>query len=360
MAKSAFHLVHGDDDFKVAESARELVNKICPPELQTTGLVLIDGAVDRVDEIEATTTKVIQGLFTLSLFGDQTTVWLKNASFLNPYKAPGNTAGAKDQVSGLLEKLKGGAPGNQLVISAPRLDKRSAFWKYFDKECSVVIHERPKQEYKIDQSATKTAGDWFKEAKVKAAPDVVKRFIQRAGNDSRQIRMEIDKLALFAGEGGTVTADMIQDLVSPARGAILWDFTDAFGNAQLERAVKLLHQLLGQRENPVTLLIQLTNRARELLVYRECMDRGWLSGERFSNSPEAEALLGTLQPDPRTIHPFRIKNLAAQARNYKVSRLVRIRDLFLDTHEKMIFGKISHPVMLEMAVIRAIGSGRSR
>lgn len=350
------HLVHGDDEFKVAESARGIVNKLCPPDQQMTGLLVVDGAVDRADEVEQAVKQVIQGLFTVSLFGDSTTVWLKNASFLNPYKDPGRSPSAKEQVTGLLAKLKGGTPGNKLVISAPRLDKRSALLKWLNSEAKVVFHERPTQDYKIDKAAEGTAGDWFRDAGLKASPSMVKAFIQRAGNDTRQIRHEIDKLALYIGEGGSVTQETIEDIVSPARGAILWDFTDAFGNANLAKAVRLLHELLGQRENPVTLLIQLTNRARQLLVIRECIDRRFLNGERFSSSPEADALLNGLQPDPRTLHPFRLKNLAKQARAYRLDRLRKICDLFLETHERMILGKVPHALLLEMAVIRAIGA----
>jgi len=358
VAKGKLILVHGGDEFKVDASAREKVHQLCPPDQQATGLFIIDGAVDRVDEVVEVCGKIVQALFTVSLFGEATTVWLKNASFLNPYKDPGRSAGAKEQVAGIVEKLSGGTPGNHLVISSPRLDKRSAVLKFFDKQAEVTLHERPKKEYQIEKSASAQAATWFKEAGLVASPTVVKRFLQRSGNDTRQIRMEIDKLAVYAGDGAEVTAEMVELLVSPSREAIFWDFTDAFGTGRLEPAVRLLHQLLVQRESPVSLLIQLTNRVRDLIVIRECIDRSWLEGDRFVGGAGADAALEGVHPDPRSMNPYRLKNLAKQARTYSLRRLVRIRELFLSTHEKMIYGKVPHPLLLEMALVRAIGHGK--
>ena len=359
-ADKALYLIHGDDDFLVQESARALVHALCPPAMESTGLVTIDGAVDRADEIETVVRETIQGLFTVSLFGDRTVVWLKDASFLNPRKDPGRGAEAKAQVQGLLDKLKAGAPGNVLVVSGAPLDKRSALYKFLAKEGHVAAHMRPEKTWKVDESAEQVAADRFAAAGLEIARPLLQRFIQRTGPETRQIHHEIEKLSLFAGEGGTVTQDMVDDLVTPAREAILWDFTDAMGMADLERSLAQLRRLLAQRENPVALVIQVVNRFRELLLLRECMDRGWLRNGQWDQGPEATEHLDRLQPDPRKIHPFRTKNLARQAGNYTRSTLARARDYLVRTHEQMVSSRMPQELLLELAVIRIAGRHRKQ
>ena len=355
-------VVHGDDDFLVGERAREIIDAICPPEQRDTGLFVVDGAVDKAEEVERAVREVEQGLFTVSLFGDATTVWLKDASFLNPYKDPGRSAAAKAQVESLVAKLKAGAPGNRLVISSRLLDKRSATFKFFDKQADVAVEvfSQPKKTWEVDKAATQQATEWFAEAGIKAPGPILERFIQRTGADSRQIRNEIEKLATYAGDGEMVTEAMIDDLVSPSRDAILWDFSDAVGQGQLGRARALLHRLVFQRESPVALVIQLTNRMRELLVLRECMDLGLLRGSQWrpGGPPEAVSWLDRLQPDPRKQHPFRTKNLAAQAANYSVPALRAGRDLLVQTHERMVSTPLPQELLLDLAITRIIAAAR--
>lgn len=350
------YLVHGDDDFLVQEASRELVNNLCPAEMQTTGLVLLDGAVDKAEVVEETIKQVIQALFTVSLFGDRTVVWLKDTVFLNPYKDPGRKADVKAAVQGLLEKMKAGNPGNILVVSGQTIDKRTALWKFFDKEGHISVHKRPEKTWDVDKNAKQQASQWFAEAKLKISSQVLDKFIQRAGAETRQLKTEIEKLSLFAGEGGDVTRPMIDDLVTSAREAILWDFTDAIGMADLPGALRHVRMLLGQRENPVMLIIQMTSRVRELLLFRECMDRGWLRGTHWDSGAEASRHLDRLNPDPRKIHHFRIKNLVAQAGNYRLNSLRKARDFLVLTHEKMVSNSLPQELLLELAIIRTISA----
>lgn len=124
--------------------------------------------------------------------------------------------------------------------------------------------------------------------------------------------MELEKLALRRatvpagkGNGGTVTADDVRDLVAEAVPGTIWGFVDAIGLRQRARALELLERLLGTTPEPVLLAV-LHRRMRELI---EVADR-LATGE----SP------GSLVRSMR-LQPFRAETLARQARAWTVGEL---------------------------------------
>ena len=158
----------------------------------------------------------------------------------------------------------------------------------------------------------------------------------------------------------------VQDIVSPSREAITWDLADAVGSRDLPGTLKVLRQLLFQGENEVGLIISLENRVRDLLMYREALDRKWLSvsGQEpwlkveWRQSPDVDAFASSLAKDPRSTNIYRAGKLVAQARQYTRQELMRCQALTLSAHETIVSSTSAKELMLEFLLIKILGAAR--
>ncbi len=154
-----------------------------------------------------------------------------------------------------------------------------------------------------------------REREMRLAPGAARELALRVGgfvldNDAdrrTQTRMtgqELDKLALYR-PAEPVTADDVKALVSEAIPGSVWALTDAVGLRDGGRAAALLERLAGTTPEPVLLAV-LHRRIRELIEVADHLAAGI----------REEAL-------PRTLglHPFRVQQLATQARRWSPAEL---------------------------------------
>jgi DNA polymerase-3 subunit delta len=361
--KKSVHLVWGDDDYLVLAQARRIIEALCPPDQQALGLEQVDGAVPTVDEAVAAIEKCIGGLRTIGFFGSGKVIWLRNAALLSTEEKPGNSETVKEAVARLTEEIKAGLmEGQYLVITAAKLDRRTSFYKTCKEKAAVHEFVMPEKSREAEEHVRGTVGELFAAAGLTARADALDAFVARTGADSRQIRQEIEKLRAYVGDRKQVTADDVRLMVAATRDAAGWDLADAFGKRDLRGALVILRRLLFQRESPMGLIAGLESRVRDMIVFRECLDRRWLrisTGYRrnaeWSSSPEMESTFGALPADPRKGHPYRQLVLAEQAMKFTLAELVRIQREVVDTHERLKSAPIDDAVQMELLLVKCLG-----
>jgi DNA polymerase-3 subunit delta len=363
-AESAVHLVFGEDEYLVSTNAKELVDRLCPKVDQAFGLEIIEARVDLVADAIAAIGRCLDGLRTLGFLGGRKVVWLRDATFLGS-GVIGESADVKNRLDDLVKLIKAGLPqGQVLVVSALKVDGRSAFFKACQSAGNVVKFELPDKSYQLEQQARGTAGDAFRKIGLNIGPDALEEFLDKTGTDTRQIVQEVEKLSVYLGDRKNVQVADVRAIVSASREAISWDLADAVGNRDLAGTLKVLRQLLFQGENEVGLIISLENRFRDLLMYREAMDRKWLNvtGEEpwlkveWRQSPEVDAFASSLAKDPRTVNIYRAGKLVAQAKRYSRQELIRCQALTLSAHETIVSSTSAKELMLEFLLIKLLGS----
>jgi len=361
-------LISGTDEFEVSRNARHLVDTLCPPSEQTLGLEVIEAAVDTIDEAVTAVRKCLDALCTVGFFGIAKVVWLRDASFFNEGK-PGKYEDVKTAVAGLTDEIKRGfMPGVRLVISAATVDKRTSFYKTVEKTAKVTFYNLPDKNYKWDEHAAGVVQGMLTQVGLRARPDVVRIMVERAGNQSRQLSMEVEKLSLYMKDRVEVTAADVLDIVSPARERGYGEFTDAFSRRDLAGSLKIARQLIHQKEQPVGLIIGLENRVRDLLTYRTVLQRKWarMTGSddwpklEWSTAPDAEAFFSSLANDPRKANPFWAGILAKQASKFTLAELQHIQLLLVEEHGKMTSGVAPAEILLEWALLRTLGVSRDQ
>ena len=123
-------------------------------------------------------------------------------------------------------------------------------------------------------------------------------------NQTRMAALELDKLALYRGTE-PVSAEDVRALVAEAVPGSVWALTDAVGQRDAAKASALLDRLAPSTPEPVLLAV-LHRRIRELIEI----------GDLLATGTREETL-------PRTLglHPFRVQQLATQARRWTVAEL---------------------------------------
>jgi DNA polymerase-3 subunit delta len=96
------------------------------------------------------------------------------------------------------------------------------------------------------------------------------------------------KLALFAGPGGTVTPEMVRDVVGGWKTKTAWELTDAAADGDAAEALRQLDHLLQSGEHPVALLAQFSWSLRRYAAATRIYEQAEREGRR---TPLSEALL---------------------------------------------------------------------
>ncbi|MEM9079834.1 MAG: DNA polymerase III subunit delta, partial [Verrucomicrobiota bacterium] len=246
-------------------------------------------------------TRVIEGLQTLGFFGGEKVVWLKGASFFGDDRT-GNAERATAGVENLLECLKGGVPGEvEVLISARGVDKRRAFYKWMAKNAEVLVFDKidVSKEGWEDEVAVMVVRR-AKELGMSFREEALDLFVQLAGEDTRQVGSELEKLALYLGEGAEVDLESVRLLVPATRKGVIWEISRAIESGRAARAVELIDALLEKGESAIGLM-----RAAIIPTVRNLFYAGLALEQRVptGNYRAFQGGLEGLPPEVRAIFP---------------------------------------------------------
>lgn len=362
--REQIYLIFGTDEYLVSDKARKLVDKLCPPEEQTLGLEIAEATVSNASEALDAVRKCLGSLQTLGFFGGHKVVWLRDANFLSASGKVSISNALKDELVILKDLIAKGLPENVfLVISAGKLDKRSALYRSCKKNAAMKEFNIPEKSYQMEPQARKWASGCFKQEGLKIGQSALHAFVERTGTDSRMIKSEVTKLKLYLGDRREVSNDDIREIVSSTAESVGWDLIDAVGGRNMKDAIQILRQLSFQGESAIGLLIALENRMEDLSVFRDALDRKLLSLQRsgrrvnvnWSKGPKADEILSSLPKDPRKQHWFRNSILARQADGFSSAELRRRLKWLVETHTKIVSSSVPPDILLELLVVRLIG-----
>jgi len=189
--------VIGTDDGRVAEEALKLFEVMKPEGSEDFGNDIIEGQADNVDHATNLIAETLQAVQTLPFFGGKI-VWLKGANFLGDDRTGGSER-TKESVEKLMNVLKAGLdPNISFLLSATAIDKRRAFYKYLKKDVELKVYD--KIDVSKDGWEEQVASLVVKKAKpmrLTFDDEALDLFVQQAGEDTRQITNELEKLGLL-------------------------------------------------------------------------------------------------------------------------------------------------------------------
>jgi DNA polymerase-3 subunit delta len=137
-------------------------------------------------------------------------------------------------------------------------------------------------------------------------PDAVRLLARLASGNLRLLANEIAKVATYVGPGGSIDAQAVTLLVPDSREARVFDLTDALARGERGPALRLLHELLDDGQQPLMILAMVARQVRTLIQVKDLAARG-------VRPPEIAATVG--------IAPFLVEKTAAQAKRFTTAQL---------------------------------------
>jgi DNA polymerase III subunit delta len=137
-------------------------------------------------------------------------------------------------------------------------------------------------------------------------PAAARMLVDRMGANPQRLRNELERLALWAGEGGTVGADDLGAMIADTSEAVVWALSDALLERDAAAALRIAERLISQDENVTGLIYGLASRLRKACAAAAMLEEGMAP-------KQVESSLG--------MHPYAAKQLVGRLQNVDASEL---------------------------------------
>lgn len=247
-----------------------------------------------------------------SLFSQEKLVIIKNIFEAN--------SSEQDYLLKLLEEVAGRKELEIILTFSGKPRKNSKLFKFLQKKAQV-------EEFKFLSFAE--IGNWI-DRKVQEKSggslrinfEVKKNLEISFGKDLWRLNGELEKLVAFKQEGEITKVDW-EALCQESTEVKIFDFVDALGVRNKEKAVEMLSSLMNNKEDAFYIFSMIVYQVRNLAKVDYCRRKGC----QDQNSIAGETGL----------HPFVVKKTLNQLRNFKLAEIKRIYnfcselDLFVKT-----------------------------
>ncbi len=94
-------------------------------------------------------------------------------------------------------------------------------------------------------------------------PGAARVLVDRMGANPLRLRSELERLALWAGQGGEVSAADLDAMIADTSEAVVWSLSDALLEGDAATALRIGERLIVQGENVTGLIYGLASRLRQ-------------------------------------------------------------------------------------------------
>lgn len=173
--------------------------------------------------------------------------------------------------------------------------------------------------------------------KVKMDNTVAKYFVECSGTSMQDLINEVRKLIEFVGTNGIITNKEIDLLCNKQINSVIFDLTDNLGKKDIERAMKVLKELIYEKEPIQKILITLYNHFKKLYIVKIC--------EEYKKD-----LATSMKLKPNQM--FLITKYKAQAKYFSKEEIRKIMEELIDLDANYKQGLIDINIGLESILCR--------
>ncbi len=359
----------GEDDFLAEATARKVVEAAVPAELRASAVETIAGDAPNEESQLASLAACRASIQTPPFLDPVKLTWWRGVTFLPGGGRNGKTTEAVgNALKKFAEELAAHPlPENQtLVITATKLLKTSIFAKTFKAFAQVVEFGGGDKSRDRQESALARLPDLAAEEKLSFAPGADAAFIAKVGTDTRVIVSELAKMRTYLGkERDSVTKDDIAAVASVGgEEPELWEITDAISQRNPAKLVATLSNFEGKNGFGMLLATVAEKFFRELIVYRDALDNGWLTpyGSWARDlPPQAADDLNAAGIGPAVSkNSWFTKRGAANARQFTMRELRLARYQMLQVRERLVSSSSSDDSIVASELLRIIARPPAR
>ena len=381
-AAKKFTFICGADDFLVGRLGKERFEVLAASVTDEFSREIISGFAANVGEVESSVNRFRDAVQTVSMFGGQRAVWLKDVNFLAD-TVTGRAESTLTLVQDLQQILEALNPAETLVlITAAPIDRRRSFPKWCEKNGDFTLVGGD-----ADSAGEALAGVALAEAKSLGAsfgPGAVELMLAKVGANTRLIVEETRKLATYAlpsnlagsaqtGGGSvaesdptTITEAHVAELTPNVAEGDFFEAAEAFFSGDLRWTLAALHRhfFTGGDARPVISALQ--NRNRILLQVRALVDAGdaRLGPRGLDGLPRAASTYGThfigatekSSYNIFTQNPWYVGKLAGGAKLPTLRRLIDNQQEFIAAFEEIVRRPNEQEEVLRELAVRCIAA----
>jgi DNA polymerase-3 subunit delta len=137
-------------------------------------------------------------------------------------------------------------------------------------------------------------------------PAAARVLVDRMGPNPRRLRHELARLALWAGEGGRVSAENLDAMIADTSEAAAWALSDALLEGDAAAALRIGERLIDQGENITGLIYSLASRLRSACA----------AAAQLAEGVPPKQVESSLK-----MHPYAAKQLVARVRDADLAKL---------------------------------------
>lgn len=288
------YLLVGEESYFVDETIKQLKAALSKDE---------EAEVMTFDLNEQKVDYVIDEADTIPFFTERKLIIAKNASFLKA------TEKGKEKIDHDLKRLENWLQNPTdtaiTVFIAPyeKLDERKKVTKLLKEKSVVLLAETP-QNQDLNVWMQSEASKYGKVI----TDTAMNKLFEMVGPNMLQLQMEIEKMALYLGEEHEITINLVEDLVAKTLEHDAFKMLNAYLNHNQEEALKIYHDLLRQKEEPIKLVGLLASNIRTMTHIFYLQKKG------YHQQQIAKQL---------KLHPYRVQVIANQKNRPTDHRLLQ-------------------------------------
>ena len=359
-------LVCGEDEFTVKQRARQIYQQ-WSSELGGNDHEIIDAAVNHSGEALKALAKLREALQTLPFFGSAKAIWFQNCNFLGDERA-GTAQAVTESLAELTEELKSFSWENvRLLVSAGKVDKRRVIYKTLEKIGTIEGYTG----LSVDDRDWADQAETLAHRQVKAlgkriSDEALSELVACVGPNVRQLNNEVEKLALYVGEGADIEIAHVTAVVTRNKQARAFALGDALGDRDLPRVLRSLDQELWEmkfnsQRSEIGLLYGLIAKVRAMVFLKEMLREGWVEANvdyaRFKNQL-ARVPVDQLPQDrsfnPLAMHPYALHKALGQATRYTGDELIRAMSLLLECNQRLVSSGLDEALVLQQTLVEIV------
>ncbi|SDT34660.1 DNA polymerase III, delta subunit [Paenibacillaceae bacterium GAS479] len=311
----------GKDRYRMGQFAAMLTDKLLAPEEKELGMVRFDTSETALEEIVAEAE-------TLPFFVPRKLIVVRDSSVLC---AAAKENGKLDhKVERFLSYMEQPSETSVILflVQADKLDERRKIVKLL-KERNLIVAFPELTEGELATWAVRRALD----QKRTLDEDAAQLLVARLGTGMQLLAQEVDKLCLYAGEGGVIAKEDVSRQTAASVEEDVFALIDAIAELRMDRTMGLYRELLLRKEEPIRIAALIARQLRIMLQIKEL--------ERHRYSPQQMA--GQLG-----LHPYAVKLAAEKARRFDTAVLGKHLAALADLDFKMKTGQVEKELGLQL------------
>lgn len=288
------YLLVGEESYFIDETIKRLKKALSSNgEIEMMSFDLAEQPVDFViDEAD-----------TFPFFTECKLVIAKNASFLKA------TEKGKEKIEHDVKRLENWLANPTdtavTVFIAPyeKLDERKKIVKLMKEKCQVLVAETP-QNNDLNVWVMQEV-----EARGKVISDeATNKLVEMVGAHMLQLQMEVEKMVLYLGEDMEIDVALVESLVAKTLEHDAFKMLNAYLGHDVAGALKIYHDLLRQKEEPIKLVGLLASNIRTMSSVFYLQKKGYHQQEIAKKLK---------------VHPYRVQMISSQRNRPSDQRLLQ-------------------------------------